>query len=118
MSEAALQRSVVAFLKVAAPDLIFFHPANGGSRHALEAKNLKDQGVLAGVPDLVFTLPNATSAYIELKTPTGRLQPSQRHFMDRCANNPTPVLHAVCRSVDEVAATLRGWGVNLRARGE
>ena len=52
------------------PELkLLFHIPNGGSRNALEAANLKRQGVKAGVPDLF--LPVAKGKYhglfIEMK---------------------------------------------------
>lgn len=118
MKEADLQKAVIRFLKVAAPRLLVFHPANGGTRNVREAGNLKAQGVLPGVADLVFALPDGRMACIELKTPTGRVQPSQHQFADLCANYSTTIPYAICRSIEEVASTLRGWGVQLRARAE
>lgn len=42
---------------------------NGGSRHPLEALNLKRQGVKAGVPDIFLAIPqgNYHGLFIELK---------------------------------------------------
>lgn len=44
---------------------------NGGSRHPLEAKNLKRQGVKAGVSDLflAYPMPPYAGLWIELKRP-------------------------------------------------
>jgi len=72
----------------------------------------KAAGVRRGWPDLQFLLPDGRTVYIELKTPTGSLSPEQRAFRDRCAPHG---IFALCRSVDDVEAALRGWGVKLRA---
>ena len=50
---------------------------NGGSRDAREGANLKVQGVLAGMPDLVVVLPGRT-VWIEMKAPGGRVSPAQK----------------------------------------
>jgi len=44
---------------------------NGGKRDAREAKRLKDEGVMAGIPDLLLVLPDGRSFWIELKTRKG-----------------------------------------------
>lgn len=56
---------------------IVFHIANGGSRDAREASNLKVQGVLAGVPDLEIMLPGGRVVWIEMKAKVGRLSLDQ-----------------------------------------
>lgn len=114
MKEDDLHKAVVRFIGIAAPHLLVFHPANGGFRNVREAAKLKAMGVRAGVADLAITLPDARSAFIELKTKAGRLSPHQAEFQSTCDRLGIP--YAVCRSIEEVAATLRGWGVQLRAR--
>ncbi len=114
MTEDNLQKSVVHFLKIAAPNLVFYHPANGGFRNVREASKLKAMGVKAGVADLAVVLPDLRAAFIELKTATGRINANQAEFQSTCDRLGIP--YAVCRSVDDVAATLTGWGVTLRAR--
>ncbi len=46
--------------------LFYYAIPNGGSRNAIEAKNLKSEGVRAGVSDLCIILPNKT-LYVEMK---------------------------------------------------
>lgn len=118
-SETSLHLEVVRFLRVAWPsDLMFWHTPNGGLRNKAEAGKLKAMGVLAGVPDLLFVLPNAQLAGIELKTPGEELTPGQIEFRDRLTALKGGF--ATCRSVDEVEATLGRWlgafGRQLRAR--
>lgn len=64
---------------------------NGGSRHPVEAKNLRLQGVKAGVADLflAYPVPPYSGLFIELKRtfPTkGRLSAEQALFLDRLAS--------------------------------
>ena len=56
---------------------IIFHIANGGSRDAREAANLKTQGVLSGIPDLGIVLPCGEICWIEMKASDGRVSGSQ-----------------------------------------
>lgn len=42
-----------------AAGLVWFAVPNGGSRHVLEARNLRRQGVKEGVPDLIVLTPSA-----------------------------------------------------------
>lgn len=61
-----------------APNVVYFHVPNGGSRNAAEGKRLKESGVKAGVPDLIF-LAHQRFYCLELKEPggKGRLSPAQ-----------------------------------------
>ena len=111
--EDILQMQVARFLKIAAPDLLWFHPANGGYRNPREAKKLKDMGVRPGVPDLAFVLPGGMSAFIELKAGKNGLQPSQKDFAQQATEAGSA--WQVCRSLEEVESTLRAWGVALKA---
>lgn len=77
----------------------------------------KAMGVRRGWPDLQFLMPDGVTRYIELKVGTG-LSPEQREFRDRCyaAETLTGVcIWALCRSLEDVEATLRAWGVELKA---
>lgn len=80
---AALRRcwSVIANL---AERPVIAHIPNGGSRNALEASNLKTQGVLAGIPDLIVIMPWGETIWIEMKARDGKRSVSQvdlhQHF--------------------------------------
>ena len=80
-AEADFQVGVVRFLRMAG-HYVFAVP-NGGSRNVIEAANLKAQGVMAGVSDLILLLPHKVY-FIELKNPNGkgRQSPAQREFED------------------------------------
>lgn len=81
-AEADFQVGVVRFLRMAG-HFVFAVP-NGGSRNLREAVNLKAQGVMAGVSDLIVLLPGKKVYFIELKNPNGkgRQSPAQREFED------------------------------------
>lgn len=74
------------------------------------ASRAKAAGVRRGWPDLQFLFPDGITRYIELKAGAS-LSREQREFRDRCAPHG---IFAVCRSVDEVEATLRGWGAEMK----
>lgn len=56
---------------------------NGGSRHRLEAANLKRQGVKAGVPDMCLPYPSMGyhGLYIELKVGKNKPSESQKEWI-------------------------------------
>lgn len=112
--EQALQQQVVRYLDAAHPGLIFYHPANGGARSAVEGAILKSMGVKAGVADLAFVLPDGRAAFVELKAGKGSASPAQKRFRADCEMQGVP--YAECRSLAEVEGTLAAWGVAGRAR--
>lgn len=112
--EENLHRQVAAWLRAACPDLLWYHPANGGARSRVEGAIFKALGVRAGTPDLAIVLPGGRAAFIELKADRGRQSPTQQAFeADALACG---ALYAVCRSLAEVEAVLTGWGVQPRGR--
>lgn len=54
------QKAAFTWLSLQYPAVraVTFHPANGGSRNIIEARNLKAEGVTAGVPDMVCLYPS------------------------------------------------------------
>lgn len=67
-----------------------FHIPNGGSRHVLEAINLKKQGVKKGVLDIHMSVASRGfhSLYIEMKDPLkkGRISKEQKEWINRLKN--------------------------------
>jgi len=78
---------------------LMFHVPNGGSRNKAEAANLKQQGVKAGVPDIV--LPVARGLYhglfIEFKVGTNKLTPEQHDWLE------------ALKAEDYCAVCVNGW---------
>lgn len=84
---------------------VVFHVPNGGSRNAMEASNLKTQGVLAGVPDLCIVLPNRRVIWVEMKAADGRVSVFQQLVhsqFDALGHRPI-----VAYSAEEALASLR-----------
>jgi len=82
---------------------------NGGSRDAREAANMKTQGVLAGMPDLIILFPNAFMVFVEMKAHEdsylGRLSLSQKTLHPHIVGLSHPLI--VAYSAEEALAELR-----------
>ena len=104
--ESAIQQSCVLWFKQAFPNYLCFSVPNGGSRNALEAANLKREGALAGVSDLIIVAERAV-LFIEMKTAKGRQQPSQVAFqqvVERLGHT-----YKICRSLTDFQLTIERW---------
>ena len=90
--EHSLQVCCVHWFRIQYPEYatLLFAVPNGGARNAITGARLKDEGVTAGVADLILLLPQWFTTWrgekgckyaglcIEMKTPTGRQSPEQR----------------------------------------
>ena len=104
--ESEIQQSCVSWFRYAYPKYIIFACPNGGSRNAVEAANLKKEGVLAGVADLIIVA-DYKVLFVEMKTKKGRQQETQKDFQHR-----VEVLghrYVVCRSLDDFMARVNEW---------
>ncbi len=111
--ELALHVAVSRFLRAALPgDATYTTFPLGGGGYA-RGQRLKAMGTRAGWPDLQV-LYAGHAFLIELKSPDGRLSEDQLCTHRRIVNAGCPVL--VARSLEEVDAALRNWGIPLRAR--
>lgn len=75
-----------ALLEGRVPPLrLLYAVPNGGSRHKLEAANMKRQGVKAGVPDICLPYPSGGyhGLYIELKVGKNKTSESQDRWLER-----------------------------------
>ncbi len=88
--ESKLQESVINYLRH--EGYFAIHVPNGGSRNVVEAVNLKKQGVLAGVCDILifgdqlYHLPEMkyyNGIAVELKVKGGKLSDKQIKFIDQ-----------------------------------
>ena len=96
----------------AKPDVLWLHPANGGTRDIREAARFKRMGVLAGASDLLLWH-RGNSFALELKSPGGRLSDAQLEFLARF--NDAGGHGANAEGVDRALAILEAWGL-LRGR--
>lgn len=83
--EADIQSGFFSQVKLVFPNLpekLLFAVPNGGSRHKIEAVNMKRQGVTPGVADVILLIPKKgyASLCIEFKTLSGRQSDEQKEF--------------------------------------
>ena len=104
--EAEIQEACVTWFKYAHPDCIIFAVPNGGSRDVKEAKNMKREGILAGVADLIIVAKNRV-LFVEMKTRKGRQQQSQKDFQEKVEKLGHK--YVICRSTDEFRIVVNAW---------
>lgn len=85
MDEHNIQRLLVAWFRDRYPHLagVFFAIPNGGRRNKVTAAQLKAEGVLPGIPDLMLAYPRGEKAglFLELKTERGSASKAQKEAM-------------------------------------
>ena len=111
-AEARRQAAIVDYVRYVAPQVIIFHPANGGLRSLVEAARFRWIGVLAGVLDLVLVLPKGRVAFWECKVPKGRLSTDQRKFIGRL--EALGHSWALVRDIDDARRELAALGIETR----
>ena len=102
-SERQIQIRCVSWFRQRYPEAssVFFAVPNGGIRNAWTAKNLKDEGVLSGSPDLILLVPRHGYAAlcIEMKKPGGRQSDTQKAFQEAAERFKNK--YVVCYSEEE-----------------
>jgi hypothetical protein len=110
------QAALLKELELRLPDVfaLIYHVPNGGHRHKLVAMKLKEQGVKAGVPDLVLPMARGGyfGLYIEFKaTPPGAAPVSASQHAWILRLNDQGYLAIVCRghfdAMEQIRAYLR-----------
>ena len=84
---------------------IIFAVPNGGKRNAAEAANLKTQGVLAGIHDLIIWCPGGKSILVEMKAHDGKVSDSQIKIQNHA--KALGFTSIVAHSAEEALAELR-----------
>jgi hypothetical protein len=77
-TEHSEQQGFVIWWRHRYPDVLLFAIPNGGIRHIATGKALKDEGVVAGIPDLFAP---RLSLWVEMKTTTGTLSVKQERII-------------------------------------
>lgn len=104
--EEILQTACVTWFDYQYPQFrqLLFAVPNGGSRHKLEAINLKKQGVRAGISDIILLVPNIANNLsflcIEFKTKKGVQQSEQINF-ETAINKYSKGAYILIRSFEE-----------------
>lgn len=110
-SERQIQIECVSWFRMRYPEAskVFFSVPNGGARNAWTAKNLRDEGALSGVADLILLVPKKgyASLCIEMKKPGGRVSDSQKTFCE--AAKAFKNKYVVCYSVEEFKTAVREY---------
>lgn len=112
MTEDHIHRAIFRYLRAVLPShWLIYHTPNGGSRNKIEAASMKGLGVLAGVLDLTI-VGDGKLYFLEVKSNSGRVKPSQHAFMDKLDANK--IIHAVVRSIDDVRDFIEQHGLPSR----
>ena len=94
------------------PDKLCFAIPLGGSRHKLEAINLKRQGVKSGISDVILLIPKNgfASLCLEFKTEKGKQSPEQIEFQKQAeaCGNKYVVVRSVAGAIETVKEYLSG----------
>jgi hypothetical protein len=100
-TEAKIQQEAIMKIWNEMPEtrLCLFHVPNGMNIDARQGAKFKAQGVISGVPDLVFVWAGKTH-YIEVKTENGYLSKNQKALHQKWAEQGVEV--KVMRSSDEI----------------
>lgn len=123
-SEDQLHFDTVELLRIIyPPDLPFFHVPNGENRgdkiertdrrtgrkfwFSPSGAKLKRMGTLPGVYDLLFVMPNAQLACIELKLPGEGFSDAQADLAKLL--RPLGVVIVICTSLEDVERTITKW---------
>lgn len=110
-SERQIQIQCVSWFRQRYPEAsgVFFSVPNGGIRNAWTAKNLKDEGALSGVADLILLVPKKgyASLCIEMKKPGGKWSDTQKAF--KTAAEGFKNKYVVCYSVEEFKAVVTDY---------
>ncbi|MCO7576189.1 MULTISPECIES: VRR-NUC domain-containing protein [Pseudomonas chlororaphis group] len=110
------QAALITELRICIPKVadLIYHVPNGGHRHKSVAAKLKEQGVVAGIPDLVLTMARGGyfGLYIEFKATPPNDAPISASQHERIRKlNDQGYLAVVCRghfdAMEQIRAYLR-----------
>lgn len=110
--EASLQSACVRWFSLQYPQYsgLLIHVPNGGSRKsAIEGYNMKRQGVVSGVADLLLLTPrNGFGCLcIEMKAGKGKQSDNQQAWEQQAKKHGN--LYTVCRTIDEFIGTINSY---------
>lgn len=109
--ESKIQQRCVLWFRLMFPQYIIFAIPNGGSRNSIEAANLKREGALSGVSDLIV-IARKSVLFVEMKTEKGKQQETQKKFQSNVENLGHQ--YVICRSLDNFQLTIKQWLKNIQ----
>lgn len=111
LSESQIQKECVAWFRAEFPEIepLFFAVPNGGARNVWTARIMKDEGVRAGVADLILQIPKGgyASLAIEMKTWKGRQSESQKKYQRLVERMKSK--YVICHSLTEFQKAVRDY---------
>ena len=114
--EHLLQRDCVRLFRMLYPQYRsrLFAVPNGGRRDATTAKKLKDEGVIAGVSDLIFLkrTPRYGALLIEMKTSKG-IQSKEQDAWEQSVTQDGEYKYVICRSLAQFKEIIENYLNNL-----
>lgn len=115
--QAALMREIA--LRYPAASKLIYHVPNGGHRHKLVAIKLKEQGVKAGVPDLVLPMARGGyfGLYVEFKAKApydAAVSPAQDAYLQALTDQG--YLAIVCRGHVDAIEAIRAYLLQPQTR--
>jgi hypothetical protein len=92
---------------------ILFAVPNGSKRDKITAKNLKDEGVVSGVADIILLKANKYygGLAIEMKTSKGKQSPTQMAWQKEAEANGNK--YVICRSIEDFMREIKDYLSNV-----
>lgn len=109
--ESELQTASVRWFRLAYPRLagVFFAVPNGGSRNAREARNMKAQGTMAGVSDLILLKSSGGYGALCIEMKAGKNGQTEYQRMFEQSATEAGNKYVVCRSFDEFRNVIENY---------
>lgn len=104
--ESSIQQSCVTWFRSSYPEYLCFSVPNGGFRNVVEAANLRKEGALAGVSDLIVVAERRV-LFVEMKAPKGRQRDTQKAFQEKV--EALGHKYFICKSLDDFKKTVTEW---------
>ena len=103
------QCAFIRWVRYAHPGLLVAAIPNGGNRDAITGKKLKDEGVMAGFPDILVARQGKAypMLFIEMKSAKGKLSESQKEVKGRLESEGYLVV--VCHSWEEAKKAVEDY---------
>ena len=113
--ESQIQKACVKWFRYQYPKLLLFSIPNGGKRGIITAMNMKAEGTVSGVADLMLLHSNPLyhGLFIEMKAPKGKQSEPQKEFEFYCLSNDYQ--YSLCRSLEEFMFIVNQY-INLRVK--
>lgn len=110
-NESRMQAACVRWFRYTHPELahLLIAVPNGVATSETQGRILKDEGMVAGVADLLLLVPGngGTLLAIEMKTETGRQSDSQKHWQQVAEAHG--IRYEVCRSFEQFETIINDY---------